>query len=1409
MSDFTTPQPDEQKGGWYTPQTPNLWRPVEKPAPVEAVWKVHALPEDLKEEPETRGGWHLPAPEDTSFRPEDVLEVAPPPVEAVRPEDLIAEIVGQASTSAAIRPEDFALETFQEPAAPDLSGLDALEDYEERFNLSEYSAVQDLLRGAAQDGESELLDDDDLSLTSRLAMLDSVQQAQELLPSDDSAPAETAAGVQDVVETATGVEDAASYAARMAALYSGDSAPATAPTTPANAPLDAAAYARMMAEKFAGGASGDETRVFSDMVQPVAPSLLSPQEEALAEKLRATERAVQDLRQQFLAGTLSREDAYQRQQSLMVLDERDGRYWMKGVDKDVWYYFDRLQNTWVEAQPPVPLRQPAPPTSTSNLNPYDVLAGSLPYLPSASPVAEQSDPYSGLGQFRQPVQDPNLTQASPAAYLNQLPGSEATLQGLNIVDATVPMGTVGNTVPMQASYTVDAPQHGDEGAVPIFETYRERERNRTMRYLMVAGVILVVLVALGFVAAVAGIVLWYNQQVEPHRAAIAALANYEPDFQTARILDATGNLIVELNSREGGAREVVTLDNISPYLIHAVLSTENRTYYDDPGFSVPAIVRAFLQNLTAGDIQSGASTITQQVARNLVLRNTETTASRKIQEILVAMEIANQYDKNFILQLYLNEFFFGNQSYGVEAASRFYFNKPAKDVNLAEAAMLAGIISSPAANDPVVNKEQAIRAMRNSLRLMLETNCLQFQHGQWAQTKEPFCVNQTTFVPFNGEQVRLVTVQPDGSYGGLLALQLAEIETRVYQPRQARFKYPHFVNYVQSLIENQFGSNAMFQRGFTIYTTLNPRIQDVADAALKQRVNGLVNNGVNTGAVMVTDPQTGAIRAMVGSPDFSNEDIAGQVDNTRTWQQPGSAIKSIVYTAAIEGGPNGYLTPASILWDVPSSYPVAGSAPYQPVNFRRVFYGPTPLRIALQNSYNVSAVKAFEFIGVDKFRDVATRMGLQFLPEAFFGLPSALGANEVRLIDMMKAYGTLANNGVLMPLYAIERITEDVGGVRVDVALPPRGEGTRAISPQVAYVMQNILSDDNARASEFGRNGNLTLANLNIPTQNYVGAKTGTSDGGRDLWTMGFTSNTVVGVWLGTFDNSPTVNVTGFTAAAPVWNAVMTAAVQGRMPSQFTNPGGVLQDTICRDTGTLAGDDCANRTTDIYIQNQPPPPASQGFVRTLNIDSWTGFIANEWCPENVVPKVFANISDPFAVNWLVNTPQGREFAARVGLPENLENAPTTACSQGQTLPSIRINNPSEGQVVQSILTITGQVSAPEFNRFDLEYASVAQPENFTRIATSTQQFPNAGSTLGTWDTATLPNGQYILRLAAYSNTGGFVHRTVRITTNNIPPTATPPPPPTPVFSLPTPITIGDTPIPFDTLNPTPTATLAP
>jgi membrane peptidoglycan carboxypeptidase len=1512
MSDNPQEPKDNQapeEGGWHAPIAPNPWQPVEREEEPSAGWvKMPAFPDDIGEEPEVAGSWHLPRPEDTQLQVGDEVEVNTKKQASVgyvevdapkqqRPEDIIQELLQEQKRKSAPRPEDFMLESSGDadssagdtgadgdsdsgdgqtmPTRPEdaiIAMMDADEDVTMVADPSDLDAVLedegdvDANLGALSmmgDGEGvssefEALNkmatdapEGVLGFSTEDDFTRDISPTQALMYADED---ETTLPV----DTNTAAQDPAEYARQQAMKYmqggedSAQPADAGADADSNLAVNDPAEYARQQAMKYAQGGddsgfgAGDSSFGAPVQQQQPAQQQLTPQQQALAQKFRETKQQVQILRARYQQGQMSYEELQNQLRALTVLDDNQ-QWWMIGVESDAWYRFDNASQQWVEDTPPVPLTGGAPLTATGELNPDDVIAGSLPYLPQdggANEYSSTGDPYATLGfsdQYdpsgqsgtpvpnpNQPQVDPNMTQVGNSWDADYLQGGEPTVQNMGAVDAatiqsmnTVPSsGNIGSLVDntYDDAYSDGAPDYtfNDQAADGgIYEEYRERERSSATRIILIAVIALFVLGVVGAIAAFGGITVWYNGQVEPYAGAIAALADYEPDFQTARILDANGDLIIELNSPDGGARDTIPLEDMSPYLVHAVLSTENRTFYNDPGYDIQRILGAFLQNLGSGEIESGASTITQQVARNLILQDQEVTAERKIREILVAMEIARTYDKNFILELYMNEIFFGNQSYGVEAASQFYFDKPASDVNMAEAALLASLIRAPAANDPVVNREQAKAAMRNSIGAMLEAGCLQFQFGEWAQSGEPFCITTDTLVDFNGSQARLVSVNDDGTYGGLLAVQLAQVETRPFRPREFDLEHPHFVNYVLGQLEQQFGSDAIFQRGFTVYTTLIPRVQDDAEAGLSAQVDALVNNGVNTGAVMVTDPTTGAIRAMVGSPDFSDESIDGQVDNTRTYQQPGSSIKPIVYATALEGGANGYLTPSSILWDVPSQY-----GNYTPRNFDRQFYGPVSVRQALQNSLNVATVKAIDFVGTEEYIEMAGRMQLNFPDGSQFGLPSALGANEVRLIDMMKAYGIVANDGVYVPLYAIERITEEIDGQTAEVPMPERPEPTRAITPQLAYLLQNILSDDPSRAQTFGVNSNLTLANAGIPTQGYVGAKTGTSSGANDnsgnpadLWTMGFTYNTVVGVWLGTWDNSPIVGATGFTASAPLWNRVMRTAITGRAPAPFDNPGGVVQNTVCRETGTLAGDDCPTRITEIYVQQQPPPPASQGFVRNVNVDSWTGLLANEWCPENVVSRTVAAINDPFAVQWLNTTAAGQSYAQRINLPLPLQAAPEQACQQGQQLPSVRLINPSDGQTLSGEFILTGQVSAPNFNRYDLEYASVANPEAFNAISSSTQQVPTAGNEIGRWDTRNVPNGEYIVRLAAYSANGGNIIRTARVRIENIQPTATPTPiqptaiPITPIQPI-DPVNPVNTPIPFDDLNPTPTATLA-
>ena len=909
----------------------------------------------------------------------------------------------------------------------------------------------------------------------------------------------------------------------------------------------------------------------------------------------------------------------------------------------------------------------------------------------------------------------------------------------------------------------------DYARSPMLQDLLEKRRASRIRMaaMVAAGSLILLLIAAIVGAGV--VMMWYRDKVEPYAGAIAALENYTPEYETARIFDAAGNLLAAINSQETGARTSVTLEQISPYMIHAIVSQENERFFADPGFDPIAIVRAFIQNMRGGGIESGASTITQQIARNLVLRDRDVTIERKINEILVALEIANRYDKDFILELYLNEVFFGNQSYGVEAAANFYFGIEAAGLNYAQAALLASIVPSPVQHDPVKNRARAVAGMRSTMRKMIEVGCLQFTHDNWRE-RGPFCIVDGAEVDYGAGREVLARLDADGEIvGGLAILQIAEIETTIFQPGEVQVTYPHFVDFARAAVVAELGEEALFTRGLNIHTTVNPALQDAAQRALSDQARALraAASGVNTGAIMVTDANSGAILAMVGSHDYKDA-FAGQVNNALSYQQPGSTIKPFVYLAALQDNQGDYLTPASIIWDVPLIEDLGPGGIYEPQNVDRRFHGAVPLRMALQNSYNVPAVRVFrDQVGLGRFANMADAVGLRFPEGSLLSLSSALGANEVTLYDLTRAYAVIANGGRRVPLYAIERISEPRGGDEIEIELK-RDEPEQVIAPALAYLMQNILSDDAARAPSLNPNSNMTLANLGLPAQNLVAAKTGTTNGSRDLWTMGFTRDAVVGVWLGTSDNSPTYNTSGYRSAAPVWNAVMSAVAQQIPPAPFENPGGVVAREICRTTGTLAYAGCPQPTTDLFLHEQGPPPADQAFLQRLTVDGWSLRLANEFCPSHVTERNFALIDDAAALEWLNDTDDGKAFAASLALELPVRTPPEEACAQGQQLPQINISNINAGQVLHGTVEIRGQVHAPELDRFELLYASAADSATFYPISASLVQMPAYGTPLGSWDTraAQAPDGGYILRLAAKSLSGGHINFDVNVSIDN-------------------------------------------
>ncbi len=1129
------------------------------------------------------------------------------------------------------------------------------------------------------------------------------------------------------------------------------------------------------------GASGIKQFARPEDDPPKAPTRTEPE-------ISPEARRFLDMQNQAatLADLLNKEEIkfedYQRLLYDAMVQDEQGFWWMIDADNEEWYRHNPVSNQWETDYPPA--LKALERAQADQIDPDATLTqpGTGYDLPPSYGEPRAGDPiYDERGVkigTIPPTKDELYTLPGSAAFAEELPGQQPTLAADAQDEATMAASlqlASDSVIPRAIDAGFDLPPS------PIVQGLLADRRSRRLRLAatVFAGLLILLLIA-GIVSA-GVIMMWYRDKIEPFAEGIAALENYSPAYQTARIFAADGELLAAINSQESGARTSVALDEISPYMIHAIVSQENERFFDDPGFDPIAIARAFIQNVSGGGIESGASTITQQIARNLVLQDRDVTIERKINEILVALEIANRYDKEFILELYLNEIFFGNQSYGVEAAANFYFGISAEQLNFAQAALLASIVPSPVQHDPVSNRPLAVAGMRSTMNKMLEIGCLRFQHGDWLE-RGPFCIVDGAEADFAGGTEVLVRTSDQGDIiGGMAILQIAEIETTNFQPADVQTTYPHFVDYVRALVEAELGEEALFTRGLSIHTTLNPALQDAAQAALSNQVRALRAGatGVNTGAVMVTDPNSGAILAMAGGHDF-NDAFAGQVNNALTYQQPGSAIKPFVYAAALQDNNGSFLTPASIIWDVPTVEDLGAGGIYEPQNIDRKFHGAVPLRYALQNSYNVPTVRVFrDHVGVGRFANMADAVGLQFPEGSLISLSSALGANEVTLFDLMVAYGVFANGGKRAPLYAIERITESIDGEPVEVERQqPQAE--QVISPALAYLMANILSDDRARSPSFNLNANMTLTNLGIPTQNTVAAKTGTTNGNRDLWTMGFTRNAVVGVWLGTSDNSPTYNTSGARSAAPVWNAVMSAAANWYPALPFENPGGIVAREICRTTGTLSYSACPDPTTDLFLHEQYPPPAEQAFLQRVTVDSWSLLRANEFCPNHIVERNFAAIGDASALDWLNNSDDGKDYAASLALELPVRPPPQDACAQGQPLPLINISNLNAGQVLHGAIEIRGQVQAPDFDRFELLYASAGDPETFFPISASLVQMPQYGSPLALWDTraAQVPDGNYILRLAAKSLEGGFINFDLNISIDN---TIADPQPAEPVF----------------------------
>ena len=620
--------------------------------------------------------------------------------------------------------------------------------------------------------------------------------------------------------------------------------------------------------------------------------------------------------------------------------------------------------------------------------------------------------------------------------------------------------------------------------------------------------------------------------------------------QSTLIYDRNGKLLYDIFDKKN--QSFIPLSSIPKYAQEATIAIEDKNFYQHGAVDLRGIARAAVSIALHKQIQGG-STLTQQLVKNSLLTQ-EQTVPRKIKEIILAFATELIYSKNQILNMYLNQTPYGGPAYGIEAASETYFGKHAKDLDLAQSALLAGLPQSPTELSPFgAHPEYAKARQVEVLKAMLSENYITA-----AQEK-------------NAENEKL-------DYK-----KISSIEA------------PHFVFYIKDLLIARYGEKAVEQGGLKVTTSLDSNIQDLAQKAVASEIEKLKGYHVTNGASLVTDPATGEILAMVGSKDYFDPSIDGNVNITTSLRQPGSSIKPINYAVGLI---NKY-TAATAFIDQSICFPNQGGKDYCPVNYDGKWHGLVEMRYALGNSFNIPAVKMLKANGVDAMVATASAMGITtFTHPENYGLSLTLGGAEVKMVDMATAFGVFANAGYRIDLHPILKVTDNNGKV-LESYKPPLSPifGKQVLPEGVSFIISDILADNGARLLEFGDN-----SELKIPGQ-VVSVKTGTTNDFRDNWTIGYTPSYLVAAWVGNNDNTPMSSiVSGITGAAPIWNDIMSQLLKGKPEEPQSRPTTVVQKQVCSDTGLLAslGEPACPTRLEYFLKgtepNQGLPPATNTWV---------------------------------------------------------------------------------------------------------------------------------------------------------------------------------------------------------------------
>ncbi len=618
------------------------------------------------------------------------------------------------------------------------------------------------------------------------------------------------------------------------------------------------------------------------------------------------------------------------------------------------------------------------------------------------------------------------------------------------------------------------------------------------------------------------------------------LRNYGVIPLSSKIYDRNGELLYEVYNEEN--RTPIHLKELPPYVAQATLAIEDKDFYRHGGISIFGGVLRAAKEMVMGGAKQGGSTLTQQLVKSALL-TPERTIRRKLREAVLAIQIEQLLSKDEILELYLSQVPYGGVSYGVQAGAQSYFGKDAKELKLEEAALLAGLPAAPSAYNPYTNLDKAKARQKQVLDRMRDLNYIT-QDQYTRALKAPLHI----------------------------------------RPRGTEIKAPHFVFYVRSILEKEYGKALLEQGGLQVTTSLDYQIQATAEAAVKKEIAQLGRLRVGNGAAMVTRPATGEILAMVGSADFFATG-SGSYNVATARRQPGSSIKPVTYAVGIE---KGIVTAASVFNDGPTCFMNEGQpAPYCPGNYDGSFRGPVQLRFALANSYNIPAVKMLGMIGVKDFIASAPAFLIKsYKDPTKYGLSLTLGGGEVTMVEMTQAFSAFANEGVPKEVVSILKVTDKNGKKLYEYTDPnfiqnlhkpldyPNFlaiEGKRAISKETAYIISHILLDNGARTPAFGPSSELVIRGKT------VSVKTGTTNNLRDNWTIGYTPNFLTAVWVGNNNNKPMSAVaSGVTGASPIWNDIMTEVLADQKDMWPRKPDNVMGYSVCSLTGRIPSADNVN-----------------------------------------------------------------------------------------------------------------------------------------------------------------------------------------------------------------------------------------